>query len=700
MTADEKLVNAQLLSSAPAWRSDIEGVRGIAVLLVVLYHAGVPGFTGGYIGVDIFFVLSGYLITGLLYAEATQTGRVDLPRFYARRARRLLPAAALLLVGVMLFALIFYSPLEQVEIARTGVATSLYLSNLYFGASATDYLAAEADTNPLLHTWSLAVEEQFYLGWPLLLLLLMGPMALRGRRTAGLPATMLRRRWIAGAIAVSGAAFLLTWFLMDSGRTHWAFFGSPPRAWEFAVGGLAALCPRLGIAEGSRSWLARWSPLLGQSVAWLGLGLVLLAGIGFDAHTSFPGWYAVLPVIGCVWLLRAGEHGAKNRLTTALSWRPLRELGRLSYSFYLWHWPVLVFAHGLHTMHSDDKLSLTARLLLLLVALLLAELSYRLVENPIRRSRRLGQRTAPGIALLGGVTLFSLVVAGGWHRMATEQMATPSQRYYQAARDDVADLYARGCHVGFSATVPVDCSDGPLDAPFTVALFGDSHAAQWAPALQKIAAARGWRIAYFTKSACAGLGAEAFSEQLGRAYFECSEWRESTLRRLQIMQPDLVVSSASTGQQLALKNWHQATESTYRELAAAAKTVLILKDSPRPLNDVPLCLSRNAWHREIGLLQGSAPCDFVPTKDEQRKIFLAQGEVAALFSNVKVVDLTEVLCPSGQCRAEGAGQVMYRDWHHLTASFVATKADAIAEQIDAHLVTTARSPVARSSVSN
>ncbi len=272
----------------------------------------------------MFFVLSGYLITWLLVREVEVKGTLDLLTFYARRFRRLLPAVVVLLVAVMGFAYLFYSPLEQGPIAETALATAAYFSNFHFGLQAADYFAGAVEHDPLLHTWSLSVEEQFYLGWPVLILLALTGF---GKWAPN------RGRLLAMMGAVAAASFALTLWLQSTVWAQYAFFSSPARAWEFALGGLGALVPVR----------AKWA----QALGWSGLAAVLAAGSIYTARTPFPGWTALAPALGTVCVLRAGLSNPGGKLNTVLSWRPLRELGRLSYSWYLWHWPVLVFAAGL-----------------------------------------------------------------------------------------------------------------------------------------------------------------------------------------------------------------------------------------------------------------------------------------------------------------------------------------------------------------
>ena len=655
----------------PAFRGDIEGLRGIAVLLVVLYHAGVPGFSGGYVGVDVFFALSGYLITGILASEVERTGRVDLARFYARRARRLLPASAVLLLTVTAFAYVFYSPVEQEGIARTALATAAYVSNLHFASGATDYLGAAAETNPLLHTWSLAVEEQFYLGWPLLVVVgLVGlPWIRRGRLA-------LSHRRLAWAMAgVSVVTFALTVYLMGTTLTPWAFFASPARAWEFALGGLGAVLPRVRLTRERGPGGATGAHVLG----WLGLAGVIAAGSVYTARTPFPGWTALVPVAGTVLALRAGVGQPTTALSRVLDWRPLRELGRLSYSWYLWHWPVLVFAEGLYGGGVGGHLSLPVRVGLLLFSLLLAEVSYRFVEDPVRHQRWLAARPWRGVALLGAVTAVSVALSLGWGSAVDHALRQPGQAEVAGARRDNPDLYARGCHDAFEQTVPTACVDS-LGAGPTIALFGDSHAAHWAPALQSIASDRGWRLLYLTKSSCAPIDAPQWSEALGRAYDECAAWRRSALALLRDVEPDVTVVSGYHVQiqEIAEPALGPATSALFGGLASASRGVLVLRDIPLSETDGPQCLSRSLWRgRPV------SACSFDYRSSEGEAVYEVQKAAAAALPNTAAVDLNDRICPDGRCEAmRNDSTVVWRDRHHITATFSRGMAAALEDEID------------------
>ncbi|MCB1792457.1 MAG: acyltransferase, partial [Gammaproteobacteria bacterium] len=311
------------LSRASHYQPDIQGLRALAVILVIFYHSGLPGLPGGYIGVDVFFVISGYLITSLLLRELARNDAISLPRFYARRFRRLLPAATLVLIVTTLTAWFVYSPLALKQFSSSAFATAIYLSNIWFAHLSTDYLAEDTAANPLLHTWSLGVEEQFYLFWPLIMMI-----AYRVYRSR--PA---HQRLTVVFVALAAISFALEVWL-TSYKQPWAFFGSPTRAWEFAAGGLLAL----GFARG-----ALLSRTLATALGWLGFFLICAAAVLLDRSTPFPGTAALLPVLGASGLIAAAHTERRIGMSALLATRPLQLIGDLSYSLYLWHWPVFVF---------------------------------------------------------------------------------------------------------------------------------------------------------------------------------------------------------------------------------------------------------------------------------------------------------------------------------------------------------------------
>jgi peptidoglycan/LPS O-acetylase OafA/YrhL len=372
----------------PGFRPDIEGLRAVAVVLVVLFHAGVPGVGGGYIGVDVFFVISGFLITSLMLREADAGGRLSLAGFFARRARRILPAATLVLVTVVLTTYYWLGFLRGDEIAEDAVWATLFASNFRFASEGVDYLASPLAPSPVLHFWSLAVEEQFSVVWPVAFVLLLW----LGFRWA-LP------YWLAGAVVVSFA-----YSVSQSGAG--SYFSPAGRAWELGAGCLLALA-------------ATRLPLIPHRIASVlagtGLALIVVAALTFDELTPFPGCAAALPVLATV-LVLAG------RADALLSPRPLVRLGRLSYALYLWHWPVLVIGEQVN----GEPLPVPLRVLLVLLSVGLAVVTYACVEEPIRRNRRLQRSHLLTLALAILLVAAPLAVAA-W-KTSTSPAADPGHR--------------------------------------------------------------------------------------------------------------------------------------------------------------------------------------------------------------------------------------------------------------------------------
>jgi peptidoglycan/LPS O-acetylase OafA/YrhL len=612
----------------PPFRPDIEGLRGVAILLVVAYHAGVPGIGGGYVGVDVFFVLSGYLITWLLLCESDATGRIDLVRFYARRARRLLPAVAAMLAVTVAAAFIVYSPAEQRVLARSALATAAYVSNLWFAHNVTDYFGAQVAEDPLLHTWSLAVEEQFYLAWPALMLL-----ALRWKRW---------RLVIVAALALASLAWCV-WLTRKAQPL--AFFLSPTRGWEFCVGALALLVrPAVKLA---------W-------VGALGLAAILAAALAFDRTTAYPGFAALVPVLGTACVLRAPPRLLSNRA--------LLHVGRVSYSLYLWHWPVLVIAAAI------VPLSAALRSVCVAAALVLAELSYRYVEHPVRVNAALVRKPRLALSMALTVTLASLATAQLWRHVASLEALSGPQARIAAAKADTPGIDR--CFADFFGTDVVECTFAAADSGVTVVLFGDSHVAQWFPALEPIARAHGWKLVTLLKAACPPEDVQFIYPALQRRYVECETWRANALARVQSLKPHLVIESSSQwypmSSAVSLDAWQHGLRRTMEALRTSGHVVHIA-DTPRPDFDVPDCLARAQWRRRWD----ATTCAFPQDKALDAEVRRVEREATRDLAHVTFVDLNAQICPGEQCAAQRGDIIVYQDSNHLTATFVRSLVPAL-----------------------
>jgi len=354
----------------------------VAVALVVLFHANIPGLRGGYVGVDVFFVISGFVITGVLLRERARVGSTSLLHFYTRRIRRILPAASLVIIASVIAAYALLGSVSGNQNAIDARWASVFLVNVHFAATGTNYLASQAPPSVLQNYWSLAVEEQFYLLYPAIFLVVAG-ISLRSslRRRIGLV--------LGVAIVVSFA-----WSILQTSNNPTAAFFSPlPRVWELALGGLVAV---------STVQLRRLPAAIANALSWLGLAAILLASVAFSAATPYPGWRVALPVCGAALVIAGGTVNPTHGVERLLALRPFQWIGLISFSLYLWHWPVLEIAtqrRGVATLPTWDNV------LLLLASVVLAALTYRFIENPVRHSRFLVSRRWASLTL--GVCLIA-----------------------------------------------------------------------------------------------------------------------------------------------------------------------------------------------------------------------------------------------------------------------------------------------------
>src|SRR6185503_20007653 len=430
------------------FRSDIEGLRGAAILLVVAFHAGVTWLAGGFVGVDVFFVLSGYFITATLAREVAARGDVDVQSFYARRAQRLLPAFLVVFVTKMLAVAWLYAPIDQPSIASDARWIAVHAGNVLFAQSALDYHAS--DGKRWVVTWSLGVEQQFYLVWPFL-------FALIGRTYGSAGATRARMlRWV----VIVGVASLGLSLWATRIAQPWAFFGMPTRIWEFALGGVVALSSLGEEAGGSR-----WS-IDGTLIQIAGLAAIAVGVIAYHGATPYPGTAALLPALGAVGVLVGGARARDGIVSTALGAPLLRWFGRYSYAWYLWHWPLVGVGVVL-----DSRIGVGGKLAWSAIALVLAVLTTRYVEEPVRRGewRWLDASRIPLAAF--GATIGAVALAFTVLMAATQRASAPAQRVFADAR---GDLMPHDCWGSMLANPKGPCVFGDRSASTIVMLLGDS----------------------------------------------------------------------------------------------------------------------------------------------------------------------------------------------------------------------------------
>ena len=647
----------------PTFRPDIEGLRGVAIALVVLFHARVPALAGGFVGVDVFFVLSGFFITGLLVRERETTGDVGLNEFYGRRALRLLPALLVVLLATLAIVFTLYAPIDRALVAGTARAVALHAGNVEFARGALDYFGSSA--NPLLHTWSLAVEEQFYLVWPLLLVVVV-PLLLRDAADSA-----AMRHTATRAIALVGLASLIASLVITRTSQPWAFFGMPTRIWEFALGGLLSL---VLVEDTGRN--LRGATLLQA----LGLAAIGVAVASFDRSTPYPGAAALLPALGTCALIVGGARTPDGALTRVLSVQPLRWLGRVSYAWYLWHWPLVGLGEVL-----DPAIGVRGRLIWTALALVLAWLTYRFVERPARGGglSRIPDRWVAPAALAASVV--AALLAHAAMRGAQHRVATTEQRTFAQAR---VDRMMHRCWANTVEDARTPCLLGDRTATTTIALLGDSHAEHWTGGLDRAGRERGWRVDVMVKGGCPVIDmTELGVGRFARYYGECARYHEAMMRRIIAMRPAAVALSswdhyippdgASENWQLSPSMWERGLRRTYSRLAAAGIHTIVLRDVPRTGFDVPACLSRRAARLPL-----ARSCTYEGAASVSRVAVAAQDR-AARGLPVRIVDMNDQLCDTPSCPVVRNGAIVFTDDNHLTAAFSRSLAPILGARIAA-----------------
>jgi len=588
----------------------IQALRALAAGLVLIYHA--KWIDGGYIGVDIFYVISGFLITGILLRELDSKTTISLVAFYARRTKRLLPASFVVIFTTALAALILLPASMRQSLSKDVIAASTYISNFLFALWENDYQNLNSTPSPFIHFWSLAVEEQFYIFWPLFILVLFRI----GKH----------RAVFYGVLASLIGSFLFSLYLTERAPI-WAFYILPTRAWELAAGALLVFLPDL----------KKFRPV----VALFSFVAICIATLIFDKTTPFPGIAALAPVIATVLLLASRSKWppiinviAQSRLT---QW-----LGAISYPLYLWHWPVLVIP----AIYLGEELTLVQTVLLLALTVLLAGLTHRYVEAPMREVKLSDRKVFTFAAI---ATSASILIGGLTYIQHSNSIAIDSG--FTVSLDDVRSkpkINEDGCHIHIRQTISPRCEYGDLTSDQTIVLYGDSHAAQWFPALELIGKKRGIKIVSLTKSACPS--AEVIKE-LSSQYDvkDCQAFRDSSVARINKIKPLAVIV---TGMQPftapysdeSARSWWLAGESTvFNRIKSATKFPIYLTDTPLPQIDIPDCLVAGR----------GAKCD------------TSRPVAAEVAPGLIPINPTPWLC-TDKCPAVVDGIVAYRDKSHLT----------------------------------
>ncbi|PZE68860.1 acyltransferase family protein [Curtobacterium sp. MCBD17_021] len=668
------------------FRTDVHAIRAVAVVLVLVYHLDVGWLRGGFVGVDAFFVVSGFLITGQLVRELHGTGRIDLPGFWARRARRLVPAG-LLVLAVTAVASVLLFPREDWPTLGTQLAASaVSVENWALAASSTDYLAAGDPSTPFEHFWSLGVEEQFYLLWPMLLLLAWEA----GRRG------VVRMRAVAAVVVVVVVVSLVCSVVLTATDPAPAYFWPHTRAWEFGVGALLALVPAPTAAARPRIGTGA------AAVGWVGL---VACGLLLTPSVPYPGIAAALPVVATA-LVIAGrnEDRTLTRLTTL---PPVRWLGRVSYPLYLWHWPVALLLPRAVDLPTPARVAATV-----LLAGVLAHLTTVLVERPVTTGRlaRLRPRVTFTV-VAAGTALVLLAPTAGWAALTGQlredsalaaELSTDGDRCWGAAAIApgsgcaVSGLPGRGTTPStMTAAYDVDPTWDDCEADATVvrscvvgvpggtrvALVGDSHAHQWSSALIALAEERGWELHLVVKGGCEFSHVD-WSDVSDADRSRCGTWNRAVDRSLAAEAPfDLVFTSSRAdlrGEPVGSDPARSALEgyrASWQPLIDRGATVVAIRDTPAAGSGVQRCVDEH-------------PDDVGSCSIDTERAFAAEDrlvDAARATRGAVVADLTSSFCTAGSCPAVIGNVLVYRDSHHLTRTYVTTLTAALGSRTDVAL---------------
>ena len=663
-----------------AYRPDIDGLRAVAVLLVVAYHAGVPGLTGGYIGVDVFFVISGYLVTRLMLDEYASTSRVDLLAFWSRRIRRIIPALVSMLAIVAVAGTFVLLPWEQRDLLNSARTAVLSIANFHFHGLSGGYFSSDIEMQPLLHTWSLGVEEQFYFFWPIVLSLLMA----RGRRWAAtitplvLIGSFAASVW--GVASSPAAAFYLPWF----------------RVWELLIGAILAI-------GGSKMVIRRGH----TPIALFGITLIVTAAVAYDSSTQFPGTAALLPTIGTALVIGAGPESSINRV---LAVRPLRGIGLVSYSWYLLHWPALVLVRIATQTES------VARDVFVAVATLpLAIASWWLIERRFRTPRRRSAHEKK-LVLATGITTIIVVAVASTATMPRQLQAQPNDPVSSVVVETTTPITVDDNRTPTTAPTEIDwsqhldllessravpdlpCTDHVLPMPFdpacrlvdgdsSLVLIGDSHAASIAPVFVDTATRHGWGLVLASQPRCPVVP-DVKVLVCDASYDDCTWWVRDVLDDI-VDHADHVKAVVVTARSAYYFPGHGLASDTMcsadlqvngrvasdDEAAAVWKSGLDLLATTLAGHSIPLVIVHDVpelerWPSDCLTRRNPVECSVERAKAEAyaRSARVAERSVAGTHSNVSIVDPFAVLCDDERCRPTHDTTIIYRDDHHLTPS--------------------------------
>ena len=679
-------------------RPEIQALRALAVGIVVLWHLWPHTiFTGGFVGVDVFFAISGFLITAHLLREVTRTGRISLPNFWAKRARRLLPASLAVLVVTAIATVIWVPKALWTQFFNDIAASGLYIQNWHLAASSIDYLDASNKPSAVQHYWSLSAEEQFYIIWPLLMVLAIWFAAKRSVRTRTLAIGI-----VLGVVVLASFVFSV-WYTATNPAP--AYLITPTRAWEFGLGGLLAI-----FAGG----VSKAPAALRALVSWLGLAAILITAVVYtEDGTPFPSWQAGIPVLGTLAVIWAGNPDLRWAPSRLASIRPVQWLDDVSYSVYLWHFPLIIivpYALG-------SELHAPAKVAVLVATLLLAWASKNLIEDPVRQGRWLA--THKPRWTFAATAAAMVIVVGGSYAVVNVVNAQTEKRFNDIAeilekapeciglsisdgtkdakcadwdlgdtvipaQEDFSterpEIYSDECRSTDGETEVKDCVFGDESSDTVVALVGDSHAAQWFPTLKALAEQEKFALHVFFKSGC------PFTDMTvpdSTGYSSgCADWNANAITAVEDLPGlDLVATSATRGYSADTDKAKEVRVASYQSrlqsIADLGIPVLVFQDTPKMSDNAIECLTTSS-DEEI------RDCGSSKSKALEKPDLLVQA--AGNVPEATVVSINDQLCKKDFCPGVIGDVIAYRDnSSHMTTTFATSLAVVLKDQFDSVL---------------
>ena len=657
-------------------RPEIQGLRALAVGAVVIYHLWPQWVPGGFVGVDIFFAISGFLITGHLVREVSRTGRVSVSQFWARRLRRLLPASLLVLLATAVTVWLAVPVYLWDQFFREIAAAALYVENWVLSADAVDYLASDNLASPVQHYWSLSAEEQFYLVWPLLVIVALGVAA---------KLKISRTRAILVILGVVTAASLAYSIILTATEPTSAYFITPTRAWEFGLGGiLAVVSPHARLDAVKRR----------TAVAWTGWMLLAASLVLYSDSTPFPSATALLPVVGALAVMWAGSEGLRFSPTSIARLRPVQFIGDVSYSTYLWHWAIIVLLPHVTGRDLNDL----SRLGILIASIALGWATKKFVEDPVRTGRIASAR--PRFTFIASTVALALVVSGAGLGLGSVTASVAADRstvariveekvpcFGAAAMDPALQPCAPSeldtTVVPSLASSTFDRSDTwdqcrsrrtearecvlGVDGGTRVALIGDSHAHHWITAVEAIAEKENWEVHVYVRGACP-FSQVAWDRADATKYADCVEWNDNVDSALAGQEPyEYVLTSLRAETNIKVKPGTDVTAgfaASWQPLIDRGATIVGIKDVPLAMNWAKRCI------KESDDPNAECAADAETSLDYDDLL----ADAATQVEGAVEVDLTDFFCADDRCPAIIGGVLVYRDSHHITATYATTLA--------------------------